>query len=166
MLLRYVQSDGIFRAKSLLHSKWNAKVTSKFPTPGTIKAGKGSESSRLFYGAWSCLPTNPGQWAWLGKPHGHSWELCRWCVWQSQTQRQFQKPARRARRLKLHCDLKSITFQLVIKWPWCAHSAYVSHALRITDDDLRTAEIQQNLCYICDLKITLLNHFCGIVGRI
>lgn len=34
---------------------------------------------------------------------------------------------------------KSITFQLVIKSPSCAHSAYVSHALRITDDDLRTA---------------------------
>lgn len=80
VLLRYVQSDGIFQAKSLLHSKWNAKVTSKFPTPGTIKQGKGSECSRLFYGAWICLLTNPGQWVWLGEPQRRSWELCQWCV--------------------------------------------------------------------------------------
>lgn len=49
------------------------------------------------------------------------------------------KPTRRARRLKLHWNLKRIAFQLVIKSSLCANYAYISHAFRIIEADLRTA---------------------------
>lgn len=51
-----------------------------FQPMGPLSRAKGCESSRLFYGAWICLLTNPGQWVWLGKPQRHSWELCQMCV--------------------------------------------------------------------------------------
>lgn len=45
----YVVSEGIFLAKKLLHSKWNAKVTSKYPAPGTIKLGNSREQQAVLW---------------------------------------------------------------------------------------------------------------------
>lgn len=45
----YVERDGIFLAKRLLRSKWNAKVTSKYPAPGTIKLGRGREQQAVLW---------------------------------------------------------------------------------------------------------------------